>query len=162
MLDYKKLINEVQDFPEKGVLFRDISPILKNNFSSVIEDFSSILNCEETDYFIGIDSRGFLLASALAFKFKKGVVLIRKKGKLPPPLVSKSYNLEYASSCLEMSQGCGKVIIVDDVVATGGTLLASMKLCQEAGYSVIDVGVLVNLKALNTLIGVKSLIEYNE
>ena len=102
-----------------------------------------------------------VINSALATLFSKGLVLIRKKGKLPPPVISKSYNLEYGQDSLEINPGSGNVIIVDDVLATGGTLKAAKELCKNAGYNVVDCGVLIDLKFLHESdIKTKSVIVY--
>jgi adenine phosphoribosyltransferase len=93
----------------------------------------------------GIESRGFILAAALADRRGKGFVPIRKKGKLPPPVVDVSYDLEYGSGVLEMQTGRGRMLLVDDVLATGGTLGASVSLVRQAGYELRGMGVLLDL-----------------
>jgi|TARA_R110000824_G_scaffold65189_1_gene169982 adenine phosphoribosyltransferase len=160
---YKDLINEISDWPSKGVSFKDISPLLKSDsFAYAINDlgerFGTLTNI---DHFVGIDSRGFIFASALSTMFGKGLVLIRKRGKLPPPVISKSYTLEYGEDSLEIAPGRGKVIIIDDVLATGGTLKTAKELCTKAGYTVVDSGVLIDLKYLHgDDISAKSVIVY--
>jgi adenine phosphoribosyltransferase len=111
--------------------------------------FAQNLNLQDTHYFGGIESRGFILATLMSAKFKKGFIPIRKAGKLPPPVFQESYDLEYGSATLEAQPGQGNIIILDDVLATGGTLQASIKVCQSAGYKVLEVGTLINLKNLN-------------
>ena len=159
---YKNLINEINDWPKEGVSFKDISPLLKSeSFKDAIRTLGKKFCLHDVDYFVGIDSRGFIFASALATLFSKGLVLIRKKGKLPPPVISKSYNLEYGQDSLEINPGSGNVIIVDDVLATGGTLKAAKELCKNAGYNVVDCGVLIDLKFLHESdINTKSVIVY--
>lgn len=103
------------------------------------------------DAFVGIESRGFILASILASHFRKGFIPLRKAGKLPPPVVAESYELEYGNATLEMAPGTGRVVILDDVLATGGTLMAAINICKKAGYEVENVGVLVNLTFLNEM-----------
>jgi adenine phosphoribosyltransferase len=124
-----------------------------------------LFSLQNVDVIAGIESRGFILAAALAKHSGKGFIPLRKAGKLPPPTVSESYALEYGSATLELAPGQGRVIILDDVLATGGTLQAGIKLCERAGYEVCDVGVLINLAFLNTMqfnkLPVKSLIIYS-
>ncbi len=151
--DFKKYIADYPNFPIEGVLFRDISPLLKNPkiFASFLDSWSSMLDWSAIDYVCGIESRGFILASALAQKNQKGFVMIRKAGKLPPPILKKACVLEYGKAVLEMFAGDGRVLIIDDVLATGGTLNAAIELCQEAGYTVEQVSVMINLTFLNQM-----------
>jgi len=164
-MSYKDYVTEVPDFPIQGVSFKDISPLLadQETFRSAIAEMGDLVG-KIPDYWIGIDARGFLFASALATYFGGGVVLCRKKGKLPPPVVSESYTLEYGASTLEMKGGHGTAVIVDDVLATGGTLLCTNKLAKKAGYDVKDNLVLIDLKYVPTIVGlnfkVRSLISY--
>jgi adenine phosphoribosyltransferase len=167
--DYKKLIRDVPDFPIKGVLFRDVSPLLSNPeaFANVAADFAEKINLKNIDAFVGIESRGFIFAAQLAAAFKKGFIPMRKAGKLPPPVFSESYKLEYGEATLEMNPALAKglrVVICDDVLATGGTLGASLNLCEKSGYVVEDILVLINLTFLNQMKFkneiVKSLIQY--
>ena len=147
--ELKAAIRDVQDFPKPGVLFRDISPLLKSHFAATIEALDGLLTEAEwraIDAVAGIESRGFILGAALALRRGKGFVLVRKQGKLPPPVVDVSYALEYGSGVLEMQKGQGRVLLIDDVLATGGTLSASADLCVRAGYSVAALAVLLDLK----------------
>ena len=147
--ELKAAIRDVPDFPKPGVLFRDISPLLKSHFAATIEALDDLLTEAEwrgIDVVAGIESRGFILGAALALRRGKGFVLVRKQGKLPPPVVDVSYALEYGSGVLEMQRGQGSVILIDDVLATGGTLSASADLCLRAGYSVAALAVLIDLK----------------
>ena len=145
MIDYKKYITEVPDFPNKGINFKDISPLLANEeaFDNCIEDMGEMV--EIPDYWIGIDARGFLFASALSIYFGGGIVMCRKAGKLPPTVFSHSYETEYGEDTIQIKQGSGTVVIVDDVLATGGTLQATNYLAEMAGYEVIDNLVLIDL-----------------
>lgn len=147
--ELKAAIRDVQDFPKPGILFRDISPLLKSHFAATIEALDGLLTEVEwraIDAVAGIESRGFILGAALALRRGKGFVLVRKQGKLPPPVVDVSYALEYGSGVLEMQRGQGRVLLIDDVLATGGTLSASADLCVRAGYSVAALAVLIDLK----------------
>jgi len=163
-MSYKNYITEVPDFPIEGVSFKDISPLLANQklFEECIDEMGLLVDMP--DYWIGIDARGFIFASALSMIHGGGVVLCRKKGKLPPPVVSESYTLEYGASTLEMKGGHGTAVIVDDVLATGGTLLCTNKLAEKAGYDIKDNLVLIDLKYVPTIVGlnfkVRSLVSY--
>jgi adenine phosphoribosyltransferase len=148
MSELKRAIRDVPDFPTPGILFRDIAPLLREHFAATVEMLEGLLSTEEwsqIDAVAGIESRGFILGAALAARRGKGFVLVRKKGKLPPPVVDISYALEYGSGVLEMQSGSGRILLVDDVLATGGTLSASADLCERAGYRVEALMVLVNL-----------------
>ena len=169
---YEDYIIEVPDFPVEGVNFKDISPLLANEeaFDNWIEDMGEMV--EIPDYWIGIDARGFLFASALSIYFGGGIVMCRKGGKLPPTVFSHSYGTEYSEDTIQIKRGSGTAIIVDDVLATGGTLKAVNSLTKKAGYDVIDNLVLIDLLYVTriiTMVGdgakefdleVKSLIQY--
>ncbi len=149
MTDLKRFISNIADFPKPGILFRDISPLLREHFEATILAMDSLLTEAEwrdIDLLAGIESRGFILGAALAARRQKGFVLVRKQGKLPPPVVDVAYDLEYGSGVLEMQRGQGRVLLIDDVLATGGTLTASAELCVRAGYQVAALAVLIDLK----------------
>ena len=169
MINYNEYITEVPDFPKKGISFKDISPLLSDVkvYKQVIKDMGNLV-CETwvdvPDYWIGIDARGFLFASALSIQFGGGVVMCRKKGKLPKPTANYSYQTEYSSDELSMHFGSGTAVIVDDVLATGGTLKATNYLTKIAGYDVVDNLVLMDLLYVPRIktfdLDVKSLIQY--
>lgn len=144
-------IKETPNFPKEGILFRDITPLLSSPeaLDYLAVKWLSNYDLSHVDYFAGIESRGFILAMLLAAKSKKGFLPIRKAGKLPPPTVKKQYKLEYGEAAIEMAPGRGNVIVIDDVLATGGTLEAALHVTSAAGYEVTDVGVLINLTQLN-------------
>jgi adenine phosphoribosyltransferase len=147
--DLKRFIADIADFPRPGILFRDISPLLRSHFDATIRAVDALLSEAEwdgIDALAGIESRGFILGAALAARRGKGFVLVRKQGKLPPPVVDVAYDLEYGSGVLEMQRGSGRVLLIDDVLATGGTLTASADLCVRAGYEVGALAVLIDLK----------------
>jgi adenine phosphoribosyltransferase len=148
MQDLKQFVVDIPDFPKPGILFRDISPLLRRHFAATIQSVERLFSEPEWDAIdavAGIESRGFILASALAERRGKGFVPIRKKGKLPPPVVDIAYDLEYGTGVLEMQAGQGRLLLVDDVLATGGTLAASMVLSRQAGYVVQGIGVLIDI-----------------
>ena len=148
MTDLAQHIVAVPDFPSPGILFRDIAPLLRHRFGATIAALGDRLSAAEwagIDVVVGIESRGFVLAAALAERFGKAFAPVRKQGKLPPPVVALPYSLEYGSGVLEMQRGSGSVLLVDDVLATGGTLTASADLCEAAGYSVDGLLVLIDI-----------------
>ena len=161
---YKRFIKEVPDFPIRGVNFKDISPLLADQqaFISAVTDMGR--RVRNPNYWIGIDSRGYIFASALALHFGGGVICARKEGKTPGEFVSKTYDLEYGTATLELQPGEGEVVIVDDVLATGGTLQAANDLAEGAGYKVVGNLVLVDLKYVprvdNFNLDVRSVIQY--
>jgi len=168
-MNYKDYITEVQDFPIDGVNFKDLSPLLadQETFRSALVEMGKRVRLP--DYWIGIDSRGYIFASGLATYFGGGVVCARKEGKTPGDKVSVSYDLEYGSATLEMGKlgmGGGEAVIADDVLATGGTLKATNELAERAGYSVVGNLVLVDLKYVprvdNFNLNVRSVIKYED
>jgi adenine phosphoribosyltransferase len=149
MNDLRQYIRDVPNFPKAGILFRDIVPLLRDHFGATIDALAALMPPEQwqtIDAIAGIESRGFILAAALAERHGKGFVPIRKQGKLPPPVVSVPYDLEYGTGVLEMQTGRGRIVLVDDVLATGGTLQAGASLCLDAGYEIARLMVLIDLK----------------
>ena len=169
---YKDYITEVPNFPVEGVNFKDISPLLadQETFKSVIVGMGKLVGIgihydgKPPDYWIGIDARGFLFASALSIQFGGGVVMCRKVDKLPPTVFSHSYSTEYSEDTIQIKQGSGTAVVVDDVLATGGTLKATNYLAGTARYDVIDNLVLIDLQYVPRVedfnLEVKSLIQY--
>ena len=156
-MNLKALIREYKDFPKKGVLFRDISPIIKDPmaFKYVIDRFYDYYKDDDIDLIAGIESRGFIFASALALKFNKGMVMIRKQGKLPGDTIAKAYDIEYGNSTMEMQKsiiGKGdKVLITDDLIATGGTAKAAASLIESIGAEVVGFAFVIELSDLKGL-----------
>lgn len=162
MINYKKYIEDIPDFPKQGIVYRDIQPLLSNPiaFSCAITDLCRFPNLDEVDYFVGVESRGFLFAAALAHKTLKGLKMIRKAGKLPNSNVNSiQYDLEYGSAEIEIKPGEGNIVLVDDVYATGGTLEAAEELCKISGYKVVDKICLVDI-GIKEIHDVKCLIHY--
>ena len=163
-MSYKSYIKEVLDFPKDGVNFKDLSPLLadQETFRSALVEMGRQVRLPE--YWVGIDARGFLFASGLATYFGGGIVMCRKKGKLPPPTIDEIYDTEYSRDFLSIKEGKGEVVIVDDVLATGGTLMATNRLAKKAGYDVVGNLVLVDLKYVprvdNFDLTVRSVVEY--
>jgi adenine phosphoribosyltransferase len=147
-------LRDVPDFPQPGVLFKDIMPLLADAeaFGACIDEFAALPAAYEADLIAGVEARGFVVAAALARAVSAGVVPVRKAGKLPPPTVSASYQLEYGSAEIEVPTGVlegRRVYVVDDVLATGGTLAAAVELLTRAGAQVTGIGVLIELEFLN-------------
>lgn len=144
-MDLRSFIYAIPNWPKSGIEFKDISPLLANSqaFAYAIEAMHPPI--ENVGLWVGVESRGFLFAAALAQRFNGGLVMIRKKGKLPPPTVEEHYSLEYGTDIIQMHPGSGRVVIVDDVLATGGTLKAAHQLCLQAGYEVVGYSSLIDL-----------------
>lgn len=144
-MNLKDFVHDTPNFPEKNITFKDISPLLKNHhaFADAINKMHPPI--DRVDYWVGIESRGFMFAGALAQKFGGGMIMVRKPGKLPPPIITHNYALEYGTDTLEINKGSGNIVIVDDVLATGGTLKAANTLCEQAGYTVLGFSILVDL-----------------
>ena len=145
----KRHIVETRDFPEPGILFRDFSPLLRHHFAETLDALEALLPESEwatVDAIAGVDARGFVLGAGLAARRRLGFIPIRKAGKLPPPVQRLSYKLEYGEATLEMHQGQGRLLLIDDVYATGGTLAAAARLCIASGHELAAVMVLADLR----------------
>ena len=148
----KQYVETTPDWPKEGVNFLDISPLLADHFNETVQAMQNLFTADELDgidAFAGLDARGFIFAAALATATGKGFIMPRKGGKLPPPFSEKSYDLEYGQATLQLKPGNGNVAIVDDVLATGGTLKAAAELCSDAGYTVKSLAVLIDLAFLH-------------
>ncbi|MDE1857319.1 MAG: adenine phosphoribosyltransferase [Candidatus Micrarchaeota archaeon] len=151
----RNLIRDIPDYPKKGILFKDITPLLKDprGFRMCIDELAERISGKEIDTIVGIDARGFIMGGALAYKLGLSFVPARKKGKLPYKSISRSYDLEYGTATLEMHEdGIGKgsrVLIVDDLLATGGTAEATAHLVEASGGKVSAIAFLVELGDLN-------------
>ena len=170
-MELKAFIRDIPDFPEPGILFRDITPLLRDPraFSYVIDRFIDQYGGQDFDSIVAIESRGFLFGAPLAHRLGKSIVPVRKPGKLPAATHSVEYSLEYGTNSMEMHQDGvhegERVLVIDDLLATGGTLVAAASLVEMSGGVVAAMGVVVELTALsgrNTLgaYHVFSLIEY--
>jgi adenine phosphoribosyltransferase len=165
-MDYKKYIDNIKDFPNEGIMFRDIQPLLANGkvFESAIDEMGNLIK-ERPKYWVGIESRGFIFATALAMRFGGGVRLIRKPDKLPnSSKMSIGYNLEYGNDILEIgmykdTMGEGTCVIVDDAYATGGSMETASKLCEAQGFQILDKLCLIDI-GIKKEHDVKCLIKY--
>lgn len=155
MEELKKYIRDVPDFPKPGILFKDITPILQNGeiFKQVVDQLAERYRSQSIDRIVGIESRGFIFGAPLAYALKKGFALVRKRGKLPWKTVRWDYELEYGTDTIEMHadaiQPGEKVLIVDDLLATGGTALATSQLVEKMGGKIIECAFVVELEFLN-------------
>ena len=154
-MDLKAFIRDIHDFPEPGVLFKDISPLLKdkNAFEYAVQALLDLIGDITVDKVIGIESRGFFFAPLLASRLGAGFVPVRKPGKLPSDIISQNYTLEYGSGALEIHadglEPGDKVLLHDDVLATGGTAAAACKLVEQLGGHVVHCNFLLELTFLN-------------
>ena len=154
MKDLKEYVRSIPDFPEKGIIFRDVTTVLNDadGFKLAVDEMSGLLDGIDFDVLAGAESRGFVLGAPLAYSFHKPFVLIRKKGKLPCETISKEYDLEYGTATIEIHKDAispgQKVVLVDDLIATGGTLAASVELVEELGGEVVKIICLMELVGL--------------
>jgi adenine phosphoribosyltransferase len=153
-MDLKTHIREIPDFPKPGILFRDITPLLANpaSLQYSIDLFAEQVSAHCPDYIVGIESRGFMFGMPLAYKLGVGFAPVRKPGKLPAAVHSASYNLEYGNDTLELHQDAfpqgSRVLIIDDLIATGGTAAATAELIEQTGSTVAGFGFVIELVAL--------------
>jgi len=150
-MDLSKYIRSIPDYPKKGILFRDITTLIKNKeaFRETIDQLDKIISKIKFDKMVAIESRGFVFASALSYKLSKSLVLIRKKGKLPADTFSQDFVLEYGKSTIEIHKDSinknESVLIIDDLIATGGTAEAAAKLVEASGGKVAGFVFVINL-----------------
>ena len=160
----KELIRTVPDFPKPGILFYDITTLLKDKtgFAQLIDAFASYYIGKEIDLVLGIEARGFIFGPALAYRLNAGFVPVRKPGKLPGQVARVNYDLEYGSDALEIHLGAiqpgQRVLIVDDLLATGGTMQATVQLVRQLGGEIVGVGFAIELDFLK---GAAKLQEYD-
>ena len=153
-MDVKDYIRTIPDFPQKGVMFRDVTTVLQDarGLELAVDSLAGLLGGVEFDVLVGIESRGFLFGTPIAYKLKKPFVPVRKKGKLPFDTVEQEYSLEYGSAVIEMHADAIKpgqrAVIIDDLIATGGTVRAAAKLIERLGGSVAKAIFLIELPAL--------------
>ena len=155
MIDLKQHIRAIPDFPKPGILFYDIATLLAHPVAwrTAIDRLAEEIMPSKPDLLVGIDARGFLLAAPLAIALNTGFVMVRKKGKLPGKTIPYDYSLEYGTNTIEIQHDAVKpgqrVIILDDLLATGGTAQAAIKLCQQVGATVIGAAFIIELDFLH-------------
>jgi adenine phosphoribosyltransferase len=170
-MDLKTLIRNIPDFPKQGILFRDITPLLQNpsGFCFVIDQLTNLYLDESIDYVAAIESRGFMFGTPLAQRLSAGFVPIRKPGKLPAATHKAQYALEYGTDCLEIHQDAfpvgSRVLLVDDLLATGGTAAAATQLVAATGSTLVGVAFVIELTALEGReklpdVPIQSLVQY--
>lgn len=151
----EKYIRDVPDFPKKGIIFKDITTLLKDKegFKEAIAILTERYKGTKVDAVVGIESRGFILGAPLAYNLNAGFIPVRKKGKLPAETITETYALEYGTDTIEIHKDAlqkgQKVIVIDDLLATGGTLGAACRLVDKFGVEIIEVATLIELTFLN-------------
>ncbi len=154
-MNLKEILREIPDFPEEGILFKDITPLLRDidAFNEIIDRFMEEYSEVEFDYIAAIEARGFLLGPILSRELDRGFIPIRKPGKLPADKISATYELEYGENTLEIHTDAidsgDRVLLIDDLLATGGTSNAAIELIERLGGEVIGAGYLIELVDLN-------------
>lgn len=154
-MNFNDYIRNIPDFPKEGILFKDITPLLKDKkaFKSAIDAMAEEYKDVEIDYVVGIEARGFIIGTPMAYALDKGFIPVRKPGKLPYDKLTASYDLEYGSNELEIHKDAidegDKILLVDDLLATGGTTKASVDLIEELGGDIVGIAFLLELVDLN-------------
>jgi adenine phosphoribosyltransferase len=150
-MNFNDYIRNIPDFPKEGILFKDITPLLKDKdvFKKAIDTMAENYQDVEIDYVVGIEARGFIIGTPLAYALNKGFIPIRKPGKLPYDKISASYDLEYGSNELEIHtdaiQEGDNILLVDDLLATGGTTRASVDLIEKLGGNIVSIAFLLEI-----------------
>ena len=153
-VNLRDIIANYPDFPKQGILFRDINPVFKRNdaLNYIADEFYRIYSKSKVDMVAGIESRGFIIATALALRFGSGILMIRKAGKLPGRTLKKSYDIEYGTATMEIQQDAidkgNNILIADDLIATGGTAEAAAQLIKELGGNVVGFAFIIELSDL--------------
>jgi adenine phosphoribosyltransferase len=161
-MDLKQSIRSIPDWPIKGVIFRDITSLLEDPaaFRAACDLLHNRYKDQQIDKIVAIDARGFFFGAVLAYHMNIGIVPVRKAGKLPPETVSEAYTLEYGSNVVEMRENAvskgDRVLIIDDLIATGGTVLAAAKLVEKLGGEVVEMAFVIELPDLGGREKVKS------
>lgn len=155
MADLKDYIVTIPNFPHEGIMFRDITSLIQHpeGFHLAVEKLCHLLKDLDFDYVLGSESRGFVFGAPVAYKMKKGFIMVRKKGKLPRKVIAEDYELEYGKATLEMHVDSfpkgSKVVIVDDLIATGGTTKAMIDMAEKLGGEVVRICFVLELAGLN-------------
>ncbi len=154
MKELRDYVTEIPDFPKKGILFRDITTVINNpeGFHMAVDGLVDLVKDKDFDLVIGTESRGFVFGAPVAYALDKGFILARKKGKLPRETISESYDLEYGQATLEIHKDAiqpgQKVVLIDDLIATGGTTEAVVKMVERLGGEVVKIGFVMELAGL--------------
>lgn len=154
MTNIKNLIRTIPNYPKDGIMFRDITTLLKDpqGFQAVIDQLTARYQNTPIDVIAGIEARGFILGAALAFNLKKGFVPIRKKGKLPGKTITQNYDLEYGSDTIEIHDDAitsgANVLLIDDLIATGGTAIGAITLINKIGGTIFETAFVIDLPEL--------------
>lgn len=154
-MDLAKIIRDVPDFPKKGIIFKDITTLLNNKsaLKKVIDEFINRYKNKSIDYVVAIESRGFIFGGAIAFGLGAGFVPLRKPKKLPYKTISETYQLEYGQDCIEIHKDAfpigSKILLMDDLLATGGTMAAAANLVKKLEGKIVEIAFLIELEFLH-------------
>jgi adenine phosphoribosyltransferase len=160
-MDFKSFIRDIPDFPKEGIIFKDITPLIGDAaaFKGVIDHLAQRYQGQKIDKAVGIEARGFIFAGALAKELGIGMVPIRKPGKLPYKTITETYELEYGTDSMQIHEDAiakgEKILLIDDLLATGGTLAAGAKLVEKLGGDIVEIATLIELTFLNGIEKIK-------